>query len=104
MTPILTPSLGGFLSPTTSAYSSVSDSEGIKEVSASFIPVKKHELLNRVSGCGLKMEYRFTRSQHLMNPTMVNIELIFTNESSEAIKDIKIGNKVCMKNFADIDS
>lgn len=94
MTPILTPSIGGFLTPTLSAYPLASDSESIKEVSASYIPVKKYELLNRVSGCGLKMEYRFTRSQHLINPAMVNIELIFTNESSGAIQDIKIGSKV----------
>ena len=96
MTPIMTPSLGGFLTPILPTSASlVQSSDGIREVSASFIPIKKYELLNKVSGRGLKMEYRFTRSQHLVSPAMVNIEIIVSNESSEIIKDVKVGNKVC---------
>ncbi|CAB0043494.1 unnamed protein product [Trichogramma brassicae] len=92
MTPIMTPSLGGFLTPMMpTPFATIAD--GIREVSSSFVPVKKHELLNKVSGRGLKLEYRFTRSPHLMNATLVNIELLLANESNELIKDIRVGNK-----------
>jgi AP-3 complex subunit beta len=94
MTPIMTPSLGGFLTPILPCAFSKS-SDGIKEILPSFIPIKKYGLLNKVSGHGLKMEYRFTRSEHLVNSSMVNIELMFTNESTESISNIRIGNKVC---------
>lgn len=92
MTPIMTPSLGGFLTPMLPA--STTSSEGVKEVSPSFIPVKKYELFNKVTGRGLKAEFRFTRSQHLISSAMVNIELSFTNESNDAITEIRVGNKV----------
>lgn len=94
MTPIMTPSLGGFLTPIMPSPAFATASDGIREVSTSFIPVKKYELLNKVSGRGLKLEYRFTRSQHLVSPALVNIELTFANEGTETIKDIRVGNKV----------
>lgn len=97
LTPIMTPSLGGFLTPIISNSSIMAVADGIKEVSSSFTPVKKYELLNKVSGRGLKMEYRFTRSQHLVSSTLVNIELIFYNESNEIMQNIRVGNKVCSK-------
>ncbi|XP_015608069.1 AP-3 complex subunit beta-1 isoform X2 [Cephus cinctus] len=102
MTPIMTPSLGGFLTPINSTLSN-----GVSEVSTSFIPTKKCELLNKISGKGLRVEYRFTRSQHLVSSHMVNIELTFTNEGSETIHDIQIGKKnlpsgMCLHDFMPI--
>ncbi|KAJ8668815.1 hypothetical protein QAD02_000074 [Eretmocerus hayati] len=91
VTPVMTPSMGGFLTPIVPTSSLISD--GIKEVPPSFIPSKKYELLNKVSGRGLRVEYRFTRSQHLISPAMVNIELTFTNESNDPITDIQVGKK-----------
>ncbi|XP_033224866.1 AP-3 complex subunit beta-2 [Belonocnema kinseyi] len=88
ITPIMTPSLGGFLSP----INPITSNE-IREVSASYIPLKKFELLNKINGHGLKVEYRFTRSQHLVSSVMVSIELSFTNDSKETINDIRVGNK-----------
>ncbi|KAI4503874.1 hypothetical protein M0802_001277 [Mischocyttarus mexicanus] len=88
MTPIMTPSLGGFLTPINPIAS-----DGIREVSTSFIPVKKYEMLNSITGHGLKVEYRFTRSQHLVSPHLISIELTFTNDGNKQIKDIQIGNK-----------
>ena len=92
ITPIMTPSLGGFLTP----INPIASNE-IREVSASYIPLKKFELLNKINGHGLKVEYRFTRSQHLVSSVMVSIELSFINESKEPIKYIRIGNKVILK-------
>ncbi|XP_014213137.1 AP-3 complex subunit beta-1 [Copidosoma floridanum] len=92
MTPIMTPSLGGFLTPIVPTPA-LAMSDGISEVSPSFIPIKKFELFNKVSGRGLKMEYRFTRSQHLISSAMVNIELTFSNEGTETIQNIRVGNK-----------
>ncbi|XP_046427375.1 AP-3 complex subunit beta-2 isoform X3 [Neodiprion fabricii] len=89
ITPIMTPSLGGFLTPMNPLQLN-----GVTEVAASFIPIKATELLNKVSGKGLKLDFRFTRSQHLVSSAMNSIELTFSNESSTTIKDIKVGNKV----------
>lgn len=89
MTPIMTPSLGGFLTPINPTAA-----DGIREVSTSFIPIKKYEMLNSITGHGLKVEYRFTRSQHLISSHLISIELTFTNEGNKQIKDIQIGNKV----------
>ncbi|XP_046484470.1 AP-3 complex subunit beta-2 isoform X1 [Neodiprion pinetum] len=88
ITPIMTPSLGGFLTPMNPLQLN-----GVTEVAASFIPIKATELLNKVSGKGLKLDFRFTRSQHLVSSAMNSIELTFSNESSTTIKDIKVGNK-----------
>jgi len=84
----MTPSLGGFLTPINLALSN-----GIQQVSASFSPVQKAEILNKIIGRGLRVESRFTRSPHLVSATMVNLELTFTNEGSEQIKNIRTGNK-----------
>lgn len=92
MTPIMTPSLGGFLTPINPTVT-----DGIREVSTSFIPIKKYEMLNSITGHGLKAEYRFTRSQHLVSPHLVSIELTFTNEGNKQIRDIQIGNKNLQK-------
>lgn len=90
ITPIMTPSLGGFLTP----INAPTMSSGVTEVSASYIPTKTFELLNKISGKGLKVDFRFTRSQHLVSSAMTSIEMTFTNESGDEIKDIRVGSKV----------
>ena len=89
MTPIMTPSLGGFFTPINPIASN-----GIHEVSASFSPVQKIEILNKVTGRGLRVETRFTRSPHLVSASMVNLELTFTNDGNEPIRNIRTGTKV----------
>lgn len=89
MTPVMTPSLSGFLTPFNPTIT-----DDVREVSTSFVPLKKAILLNNITGHGLKIEYRFTRSQHLVNSNLVSIELTFSNESNDVIKDIQIGIKV----------
>ncbi|XP_070163648.1 AP-3 complex subunit beta-2 isoform X2 [Polyergus mexicanus] len=92
MIPVMTPSLGGFLTPINSIIT-----ENVQEVSTSYVPLKKATLLNSIIGHGLKIEYRFTRSQHLVSSSLVNIELTFSNESNNIIKEIQIGNKNLQK-------
>lgn len=89
MTPVMTPSLGGFLTPINPTIT-----DNVREVSTSYVPLKKATLLNNIIGHGLKIEYRFTRSQHLVSSNLVSIELTFTNESGNVIKEIEIGSKV----------
>nr|XP_012153777.1 PREDICTED: AP-3 complex subunit beta-2 isoform X2 [Megachile rotundata] len=88
MTPIMPLSTGGLLTPVNSNI--IND---VREVSASFVPIEKSELLNSIMGHGLKIEYRFTRSQHLVSAYLVTIELTFSNEGTESIKDIQTGTK-----------
>lgn len=89
MTPVMPLSTGGLFTPINSTMTN-----DVREVSASFIPIKKSELLNSITGHGLKIEYRFTRSQHLVSAHFVTIELTFSNEGGEPIKDIQMGVKV----------
>lgn len=88
---VMTPSLGGFLTPMTpSAANSVNK---IETVGPSFIAMESMELLNKVNGYGLGIQYKFTRNAHLYSPTMVSIELHFTNHSNVELVDIQIGTK-----------
>ncbi|XP_071876734.1 adaptor related protein complex 3 subunit ruby isoform X2 [Bombus fervidus] len=96
MTPVMPLSAGSLLTPI-----NLNITNDVREISASFISSahpsvsfkKKSELLNTITGHGLKIEYRFTRSQHLVSAYLVTIELTFSNESSEPIKEIQIGVK-----------
>ena len=90
MTPVMPLSTGGgLLTPI-----NLNITNDVREVSASFIPIKKSELLSSIMGHGLKIEYRFTRSQHLVSAYLVTIELTFSNEGSEPVKEIQVGVKV----------
>ena len=52
------------------------------------------ELLNRITGGGLSVSYRFTRTISIFSPRMISIELTFTNNGEKAMDVIKIGEKV----------
>lgn len=91
-TPMLTPSMGGFLSPSTPAnpktvVGSLSDAE------VSFYPTKTHQLLSKMSSGGLQVSYRFTRSSLLYSARMCNIELSISNLGDAELIDIKVGAK-----------
>lgn len=106
ITPVMTPSLGGFLTPLTTPVTPITTTS-IQPASASFIPMKTTEILNRVSGGGLSILSRFTRSPHLFSPSMVSIELTFTNVGSSELADIRVGQKnlppgIAMHDFAPI--
>lgn len=100
--PIMTPSLGGFLTPMQSTSPFVVNKAAAAAVAAnyqhdlvgpSFIPFVNNELMNKVNGYGLGVTYRFTRSPHLVSAAMVSIELQFTNHSSADLENIQIGQK-----------
>ncbi|XP_065165526.1 AP-3 complex subunit beta-1-like [Atheta coriaria] len=92
--PVMTPSLGGFLTPmdnsTTSASHSKPDIQVIPPVEYSHT---SHEVLNKINGKGLSISYRFTRNPHLFSASMVNINLSFTNNTNEEVMDVRIGQK-----------
>lgn len=91
-TPVLTPSLGGFLTPMTTSYTPPSTTMSVQPIGPSFIPYKATDLVNKLSGGGISIQYRYTRSPHLYSPKMISIELLFTNHGPDDVTDIKIGS------------
>ena len=88
-TPTLTPSMGGFLTPTTPLPPGNKTSLG----QPMWVSTVGSELLNKVSTGGASVMYRFTRHPHLYAPRMVAIELTMTNLTKEEIPVIKLGSK-----------
>lgn len=109
-TPLMTPSLGGFLSPMTSGLPNAPPAgNSVELIGPSFIPFSYAELLNKVNGFGLGVTYRYTRSPHLVSAYMVSIELLFTNHGSLTLRDIKVGkttlpNGVVLSEFSPIEN
>ena len=87
-TPMLTPSLGGLLSPMdpSSAKPSPTEEEAVPIVT----PGHSVEVLNKISGNGLSVRALFTRSPHIYCPNMTAIQLTFTNTKSQLIKSISM--------------
>lgn len=89
MTP--TTSIQGFLSPMTAP----AQGNQIDLVSAKFVPIEQHELLNKASCYGLEATYRFTRSPNLFSPKMTSIEVVFSNHNSNTeVGNIQVGQKL----------
>lgn len=77
-------------------------------VGPSYISYIHKELLNKLSGHGLQVSYRYTRSPHLYSSAMVSIELQFINQGTEEISNIQMGQKslppgMQMQEFAPIN-
>ncbi|KAB7504364.1 AP-3 complex subunit beta-1 [Armadillidium nasatum] len=105
-TPVLTPSLGGFLSPM-EVPTSLPPGKSIRPATPMYVPTSSKEILNKINGYGLSVSVRFTRSPHLFSASMTNIELTFKNNNAEEIKDISVGGKrfssgITMHDFASI--
>ncbi len=92
-TPILTPSLGGFLSPSPTSSSSAAPEGSIADAAPAFVPSRPRELINKMASGGLQVLYRYTRSPHLYSKEMCNIELTLNNMGDEELTGIKIGAK-----------
>ncbi|KAG1662789.1 AP-3 complex subunit beta-1 [Nymphon striatum] len=58
-----------------------------------YVSHEKMEILNKVSGNGLSVEYRFSRSINIFCLKMTSIELTLTNHGPEPMKSIKIDDK-----------
>eukprot|EP00095_Tigriopus_kingsejongensis_P009742 maker-scaffold1553_size35894-snap-gene-0.10 protein:Tk09742 transcript:maker-scaffold1553_size35894-snap-gene-0.10-mRNA-1 annotation:"ap-3 complex subunit beta-2" len=94
-TPMMTPSMGGFLSPSSNmdrANPSLGGS-GISEAAVTFVPTRSLILLNKMTSGGLQVMYRYTRSAHLYSPHMCNLELTLANLGDCELVDLKIGGK-----------
>ncbi|XP_016980123.1 AP-3 complex subunit beta-2 [Drosophila rhopaloa] len=95
--PVMTPSLGGFLTPGTPLMAGQAAPlqpqharNRVELVGPSHIEFKHKELLNKVSGHGLQLAYRFTRSPHLFSSSMCSIELQFQNRGEKEITSIHL--------------
>lgn len=91
--PIMTPSLGGFLTPISNAIPSGVPSSRFELVGPVYVSMDKRELLNKTNSHGLQINYRFTRAPHLYSAKMVSIELTFHNESSNELENIHLSDK-----------
>lgn len=93
--PIMTPSLGGFLTPISNAASTISSntSSRFELVGPVHVSMDKRELLNKTNSHGLQINYRFTRAPHLYSAKMVSIELTFHNESNNELENIHLSDK-----------
>ncbi|EDW00024.1 AP-3 complex subunit beta-2 [Drosophila grimshawi] len=97
--PVMTPSLGGFLTPGTpmmpgqAALQPQQAHNRIELVGPSHTDFKHKELLNKVSGHGLQLSYRFTRAPHLYSAAMCSIELQFQNRSDQELDNIRMGQQ-----------
>ncbi|KAH8270961.1 hypothetical protein KR044_005149 [Drosophila immigrans] len=100
--PVMTPSLGGFLTPgehqlrTPGLQATLQPQQArnrIELVGASHTEFKHKPLLNKVQGHGLQLSYRFTRSPHLYAATMCSIELQFENRSDHELTSIRMGQQ-----------
>jgi hypothetical protein len=71
-------------------------------VSTSSAPtyIRQYDCLNRITGQGLQVQYRFPRTPYRRAANMVHIELIFTNTTTtKEIQAIKFLKAVCFFNF-----
>lgn len=83
--PVLTPSLGGLLTPSSPAATKPSLGQPM------FVELQGKELLNKLVTGGVQVDFRFTRQPHLYSPSMVVLELTFTNLTSEELGEVKLG-------------
>lgn len=60
------------------------------------VKTKSCELLDRMSGKGLAVSYKFTRTISIFSPKMASIELSFVNNGDKPLTDIHIGEKVSL--------
>lgn len=93
---VITPSLGGFLTPISHKSHPASNYSvpSIQLVTPIFRPMESIELLNKINGRGIEITYKYNRNPHLFSPSMVNIGLTFTNTSHDEIHDVRMGQKV----------
>uniref|UniRef100_A0A665VIQ4 AP-3 complex subunit beta n=1 Tax=Echeneis naucrates TaxID=173247 RepID=A0A665VIQ4_ECHNA len=71
--------------------------------------VKSYELLHRITGEGLSVEYCFSRQPFSSDANMVAVQMQFTNNSTSETKslhmeDVKLQSGMRVKEFAEIES
>ncbi|KAL0820861.1 hypothetical protein ABMA28_005530 [Loxostege sticticalis] len=90
--PTMTPTCGGFLSPT-SGPPGLPDGDAITPVGPSLVPAVGIELVPRVVWRGLGATRRWSRAPHLYSHKMCAIEITFTNTSSQEVTNIRVNKK-----------
>uniref|UniRef100_A0A665VII7 AP-3 complex subunit beta n=1 Tax=Echeneis naucrates TaxID=173247 RepID=A0A665VII7_ECHNA len=73
------------------------------------VTVKSYELLHRITGEGLSVEYCFSRQPFSSDANMVAVQMQFTNNSTSETKslhmeDVKLQSGMRVKEFAEIES
>ncbi|MGH0133033.1 UNVERIFIED_CONTAM: hypothetical protein FKN15_035399 [Acipenser sinensis] len=61
-----------------------------KMISPSFSSVKTYELLHRITGEGLAVEYCFSRQPYSLDPHMVAVQIQFSNNTDTEAKSLRI--------------
>lgn len=92
---ILSPSLALDLSELSNSKSTIFNDN--------YIPKTKYELLSRINGNGLQIQYCFVRSQNISSPKMTNIRLMFNNFTDQDLKSFQVLSKVIRLTFFALD-
>ncbi|XP_078541104.1 AP-3 complex subunit beta-2 isoform X2 [Lissotriton helveticus] len=94
-----TPSVPHVTSRNVVSASLVTDLEGLSLTDSALSPtvispifnaVKTHELLHRMTGEGLSVEYFFSRQPFTPDPHMVAVQIQFSNNTDAEVKNIRI--------------
>uniref|UniRef100_A0A3B5MU74 AP-3 complex subunit beta n=1 Tax=Xiphophorus couchianus TaxID=32473 RepID=A0A3B5MU74_9TELE len=86
----------------------VTDLEGLS-LSEAVLALKSYELLHRITGEGLSVEYCFSRQPFSPDANMVAVQMQFTNSSTSDTKnlhmeDVKLQSGMRVKDFPEIES
>lgn len=58
-----------------------------------YVPTEQKELLNKLSGSGLSVTYRFSRTPNIFSPRMTSIELTLTNHGDKELVELHIPDR-----------
>ncbi|CAF2484524.1 unnamed protein product [Rotaria sp. Silwood2] len=106
--------LGSTSTPTTiqqttknNTFDDLNSLQSLSTPSPTLTYIRQYDCLNRITGQGLQIQYRFPRTPYPRISNMVHIELIFTNTTTnkdiQSIKFIKSKSGVNIDGFNDID-
>uniref|UniRef100_G1SR17 AP-3 complex subunit beta n=1 Tax=Oryctolagus cuniculus TaxID=9986 RepID=G1SR17_RABIT len=111
------PSVQPVSPPTVVSASLAADLEGLTLTDTSLVPsllspvsgVRRQELLHRVAGEGLAVDYAFSRQPFSGDPHMVSVHIYFSNSSDTPIKGLHVGTPklpagLSIQEFPEIES
>ncbi|CAN7998896.1 unnamed protein product [Ixodes hexagonus] len=58
-----------------------------------YVSSERKELLNKISGSGLSVSYRFSRSPNIFSPRMTSIELTLTNHGDKELRELYVADR-----------
>uniref|UniRef100_A0A8C5VLY7 AP-3 complex subunit beta n=1 Tax=Microcebus murinus TaxID=30608 RepID=A0A8C5VLY7_MICMU len=111
------PSVQPVSPPTVVSSSLAADLEGLTLTDSALVPsllspvssVGRQELLHRVAGEGLAVDYAFSRQPFSGDPHMVSVHIYFSNNSDNPIKGLRVGTPklpagISIQEFPEIES